>query len=81
MSSNLLQHLYGAYIGNYGIFFQKNLIEDDYVIRCTNDKIIPVKCFVYNTSVITEHYHERAVIRIFELYPVSYLYFFFIIKF
>ena len=70
MYSNLLQYLYGAYINNYGIFFNNDLIEDEYVLKSADERIIPAKSYVYNASIITENYHERAVIRIFEIFPV-----------
>ena len=75
MYSNLLQYLLGAYINNYGIFFNKDLVEDDFVLKLADERIIPVKGYVYNASIITEHYHERAVIRIFEILPVNCFYF------
>ena len=67
MYNNALQHLYGSYINNYGIFFQKKLCEDSYILRCSNGKKIPARCYIYNTSVITEHYHEKTILRVFDI--------------
>ena len=42
-------------------------MEDDYVLQLKDTTFVPVKSYVYNASVVTENYHSRSVIRIFEL--------------
>ena len=37
------------------------------MLKVKNQTLVPVKSYVYNASVVTENYHSRSVIRIFEL--------------
>ena len=39
-------------------------MQDDYVIKTFDESLIPVDCYNYNSSIVTEHYHERSVLRV-----------------
>ena len=52
-------------------------MNDDYVIKRYDQRIIPVDCYNYNSSIVTEHYHERSILRVFELKPVFIFFFYY----
>ena len=46
--------------------FNNDLMNDDYVIKRFDHELIPADCYNYNSSIVTENYHERSVLRVFE---------------
>ena len=52
---------------NYGVFFIREELDEDAFLENCDGELIRTSCTFYTTYVLTKNYHERNIIRCFNL--------------